>query len=111
MNQSSMPTEGGWRAKAAEWLFSQGVSTVLLALILLGIYRAVNYAMDTAVPAHLQKIQQGYVEIQQSNEQQIKWLAETFERERKAEREHAKESVQSIKELTAEIRQSRSDAN
>lgn len=50
-----------------EWLLNQGVSTVLLFLILAFMGHAVLYQ----IPLHLQTIQQGYKTIEESNDKQL----------------------------------------
>jgi hypothetical protein len=41
----------GWRAKALDWLFSQGVSTVLLFTVIGGVYRGVPQWIDQQTQA------------------------------------------------------------
>lgn len=93
-----------WRVEFCRWIFSQGPFAVILACLMWWLYTKSNYLIDTAVPEHLSKIQQGYREIQESNEKSIERLAATFEKEREREREVTKEAVNAIKELTVQIR-------
>lgn len=51
---------GGWKIRAANWLFSQGTSTVLLCAILGVNVWGGYYAMTTAIPQHINAIQAGY---------------------------------------------------
>lgn len=89
------------------WLYSQGVSTVLLVLILIAIYRAFYYVLKTAIPDHLKTIQDGYERIQTSHERQVVTLADTFRKERELERQHVSATTQAIRELTEELKESR----
>lgn len=50
------PMPATWKEMAAKWLFSQGVSTVLLVGILF--YAA--YVAQTVIPWHMQMMQSGY---------------------------------------------------
>lgn len=60
------------KTKAADWLYQQGVSTVLLFLI----FGAICYAGHTTLPKHLEQIQKGYqqhaLEINKAAEQMNK---------------------------------------
>ena len=78
------------------WLYSQGVSTVLLVLILIGCYRALPEAVD--------KIIASYERLDASHRSTITELTATFQSERERERQQTKEAVTAIRELTAEIR-------
>ena len=78
-----------WRSRMYDWLFSQGVSTVLLFAILIAVGYLGNYALTTAVPAHLKTIQDGYREIQAENKVQQKELLERFKDDRTRDREWA----------------------
>lgn len=49
-----------WRRLVLEWLFNQGVSTVLLIINVTVMVYFFNYALQTAIPAHLSAIQAGY---------------------------------------------------
>lgn len=95
-----------WRVELVRWIFSQGPFAVILACLMWWLYTKSNYLIDTAVPEHLNKIQQGYREIQASNKESTEKLAATFEKEREREREVTKEAVNAIKELTVQIRNS-----
>lgn len=48
--------------KATEWLFQQGVSTILLCAILGWLAWVSNYALNTAIPGHISQMQAGYKE-------------------------------------------------
>lgn len=94
---------GSLKAEGIRWIFTQGPFAVILAVLMWWLYTKSNYLIDTAVPQHLQKIQDGYKELQASHEKTVTKLADTFEKEREREREMAKDAVIAIKELTAEI--------
>lgn len=75
---------------AARWLFSQGVSTLLLFAILVGMYKMADYAMNTAIPEHLKQIQAGYEKIEAGHAKEVESLRSTFDKEReRAERHRA----------------------
>lgn len=79
------PTEtpSTWKDRLAEWLFSQGVSTVLLVAILAAIAYGGHHAMTTAIPKHLEQIQRGYKEVSEDHRQTVKEIVDSNERERK----------------------------
>jgi len=88
---NSKTAEGLWG-----WLYSQGVSTVLLVLILIGCYRALPAAVDQIIAS--------YERLDASHRSTITELTQTFQNERERERQQTKEAVTAIRELTAEIR-------
>ena len=71
---------------AARWLFSQGVSTLLLFAILVGMYKMTDYAINIAVPEHLKQIQLGYEKIESGHAKEVEALRATFEKEIERER-------------------------
>src|SRR5678815_3138115 len=88
-----------WKSAAASWLASQGVSTVLLVAILAAMTYCGNYAVKTAIPAHLEQIQKGYREqandnketvrdINAAHERSMKQVTDTFDREMQWHRDH-----------------------
>lgn len=78
------------------WLYSQGVSTVLLVLILIGCYRA--------LPAAVEQVTASYERLDSAHRLTIQELSESYQSERQREREQTKEAVTAIRELTEEIR-------
>lgn len=48
------------KSRALDWLFQQGVSTVLLAAILGLLAWGGKYMLEHAIPDHLRSIQEGY---------------------------------------------------
>lgn len=62
-----------WKSRAAEWLFSQGVSTVLL----FAIFAIAVYAVRTLVPMHLNQIQEGYERVGDD----LKSVADKFDKD------------------------------
>ena len=71
MSESKNPT---WKDLFSSWLFQQGVSTVLLlVLVVLGIY-----TLKVIVPEHLLLIQQGYERTEKSHEAQIKYIMDSL---------------------------------
>lgn len=71
---------------AARWLFSQGVSTLLLFAILVGMYKMADYAVNTALPEHLKQIQSGYEKIEAGHAKEVEALRSTFEKDIERER-------------------------
>lgn len=98
-------TSANWRTKAVEWIFSQGVSTILLLMILIGGYQVATYAFGVAVPAHLKQIQEGYERIEKSHDSRVRELIKTFENERTVERQHYENATSAVRELVQELRQ------
>lgn len=101
----------GWKQAVFEWLFRQGATTVLLFLIMLGLYVEVPKIV-AAVTASYEKINADNASniqaIHSSHTTQLKSLTDTFQEERSREREMTKEAVEAIKQLTQEIRNQRS---
>lgn len=62
-----------WKSRAADWLFSQGVSTVLLFAIL----AVAVYSVRDLVPRHLMQIQEGYQRVGED----LKDVAEKFDKD------------------------------
>lgn len=80
---SSAPTEPGepsMKRTAMSWLFQQEAQTVLLFLIVIAIGYGTYYAMDKAIPGHLDTIQKGYDRIQQQHEKSESRSIEVFEK-------------------------------
>ena len=65
-----------------KWIAKQGVTTVLLIAILGAILYGGYYAMTTAIPQHLDRIQAGYREVSIEHRTAI----ETIEKSRDADR-------------------------
>lgn len=75
---------------AARWAFSQGVSTLLLLAILAGMYKFADYAINFAIPKHLEQIQAGYEKIEAGHAKEVEQLRSTFEKQiERAERHRA----------------------
>ena len=55
------------KEKLADWLFNQGVSTVLL-FMLVAIFA---YGIKYMVPVHLKQIQEGYEKIESAHEREM----------------------------------------
>ena len=69
-----------FRSLLFSWLFSQGVSTVMLAAILIAMAYGGNYAMTTGIPAHLKQIQDGYREQGAANKEALREQQASFEK-------------------------------
>ena len=69
----------GWWDLLAKWLFSQGVSTVLLFAICLGIY--------VGVPRWLEIVNEGYVRQHNAFDAQLKNVLGQMERDQAKDRE------------------------
>lgn len=67
-----------------QWLAQQGASTVLLTGILCAIAYGGYYGMHTAVPAHLNQIQQGYTELGERHEKVVERIITAQDKEREA---------------------------
>ena len=65
---------------AIEWIRGQTFNNILLLAILASIGIAQWYAMTTAVPAHLQKIQDGYERINERHEAERTRTREVYDR-------------------------------
>lgn len=63
-----------------DWLYTQGVSTVLLVLLVGVLVWFARYAVMKAVPQHLESIQQGYKAIHDDCASERKETREMFER-------------------------------
>lgn len=85
------------------WLYSQGVSTVLLVLILWAIYRIIT----TVLPKHVETVQEGYERMGTSHKEVVVHLTETFRKERELERQQSAATNQAIRELTEQMRENR----
>lgn len=77
------------KEKVMDWLSQQGVSTVLLAAILVVLGWLGYFGMTTAVPAHLRQIQEGYEKIQKDYALSQKELLERMRDDRMRDREWA----------------------
>lgn len=77
----------GRSEKFWDWLYKQGVSTVLLILIFGALCWFGHYAVTTAIPQHLQQIQDGYEKIQSG-----------FERSQLKHSERLKDVIESYKD-------------
>lgn len=73
-------TQGNWRLVIVRWLAAQGVSTVLLCLILLALLYGMKYAMETAIPQHLDTIQKGYDRIGERHDKSLERMADSLDR-------------------------------
>ncbi|OGT57698.1 MAG: hypothetical protein A3E01_02875 [Gammaproteobacteria bacterium RIFCSPHIGHO2_12_FULL_63_22] len=72
---------GSLKAELLSAAIKQGPSFVVLCGILYGIYYFADYAMRTAVPAHLQQIQSGYEKIASDNKAMIEAHARVVEKQ------------------------------
>jgi len=70
------PTDKSWRDLAFRWMLSQGPSTVLLTIIIIG----GGYLAQVMIPAHLDTIQRGYEKLSERNDMAIERLATSHER-------------------------------
>jgi hypothetical protein len=60
----------------------QGPSFVVLLLILYGLWQMADYLMTEGVTKGIEQIKQGYREIQESHDKNLRGVIDTFERER-----------------------------
>ena len=85
MNGQPIDMEGkSLREILIQWLAQQGASTVLLTGILCAIAYGGYYGMHTAVPAHLNQIQQGYTELGERHEKVVERIITAQDKEREA---------------------------
>jgi hypothetical protein len=89
----------GFKARATDWLFLQGVSTILLGLLLVALGWAGKYAIETGIPMHLQMIQSGYAANAAVYEKSIDKLLESRKEERAADAEDRKAILEVLKSL------------
>ena len=68
-----------WKELFLRWTLNQGVSTVLLFAIFGVLFLGGRYAIETAIPSHLESIQHGYEKIEKSHQDAMK--AERTERD------------------------------
>jgi len=60
----------------------QGPSFVVLLLILYGLWHMADYLMTEGVTKGIEQIKQGYREIQESHDKNLRGVIDTFEKER-----------------------------
>lgn len=68
------------KSKAVDWLLGQPFNNVLLVAILGSIAYGFYYGVTVAVPAHLQLIQQGYREMEQSHKEERQQIMNMYDR-------------------------------
>lgn len=68
------------KSKAVDWLLGQPFNNVLLVAILGSIAYGFYYGVTVAVPAHLQMIQQGYREMEQSHKEERQQTMQMYDR-------------------------------
>ncbi len=69
-------SDNDWKRIGIKWLVNQGVSTVLLFLILVG----GGYMVYVMVPKHLDTIQAGYKEISDRHDAAVAKMADSHEK-------------------------------
>jgi hypothetical protein len=68
------------KSKAVDWLLGQPFNNVLLVAILGSLAYGMYYSITVAVPAHLQMIQQGYKEMEQSHKDERRETMQMYDR-------------------------------
>lgn len=89
-------TRRSWKESMFDWLFQQGVSTVLLFAILCAIGYALQYAMTTAIPQHIQSINQGNKAIAQECKEAVTLQAKECKEAVSQQAKEQKEAIQAI---------------
>lgn len=100
-----------WREKTADWLFAQGLGTVLLLLLVAGLLWFGHYAIETGIPRHLDQIQQGYKEISDKHEIVVKHISDRNESTIKQVIDQNDRDRQAILSLVKKIREQDAIAN
>lgn len=72
---SESPPQKTWKQLAADWLFAQGVSTVLLVVLV----ATLIYVIKVVVPEHIAMIQEGYREQRIAFQESLKQQAAMHE--------------------------------
>lgn len=80
----------GIREQLSDWLFQQGVSTVLLFAILAG----GMYAARVMVPAHIESIKDGYQKIEDSHRKEREDYLKSMVEQRDKDREVRKADLE-----------------
>ncbi|QDU60021.1 hypothetical protein Pan216_08580 [Planctomycetes bacterium Pan216] len=70
-----------WKSEILNAGLKQGPAFILLLLLLYGLWEFGTYVASVGVPAHLEQIKVGYLEIQQSHSENLERLLTSFERE------------------------------
>ena len=81
---------GGIREQLSDWLFQQGVSTVLLFAILAG----GMYAARVMVPAHIESIKEGYRQMEDSHKKEREDYLKAMVEQRDKDREVRKADLE-----------------
>ena len=71
-------TKQGIAAQAVEWAKGQPFNNLLLTAILGSIMYGTYFAMTTALPKHLEQIQNGYESLTDAHREERKELRETY---------------------------------
>lgn len=92
--------------RLSDWLFQQGVSTILLFTILGLLYWGMRYAMDVAVPRHLDQIRRGYQELdarqherEAARQQHNERFLQAFERDQERDYEFYGDALETVQRL------------
>ena len=71
------------RQRALDWLFNQGVSTVLLfSILMLGVY-----VVRDILPRHLEMIQSGYERMQEQHDNGLRQALDSFAEQQELNRD------------------------
>lgn len=92
-----------WKSMALSWIFSQGVSTVMLVAIFAVLCYGGNYAMTVAIPAHLTQIQAGYDKAAVQNKEALKDQQAMFERALKQVTDACEREMQLLERRTSSV--------
>lgn len=76
-----------WKSELLAAAIRQGPSFLILLLVLSGLWQTGRYVAEVGVPAHLDQIKQGYVEIQAAHSRDLQRVIAAFEAERSRSRD------------------------
>lgn len=98
---SNMGGPFDWRREVLQMAVRQGPAFLLLSLVLYGLYCSGQYAMTTAVPAHLESIKAGYKEVAGQMEKAADRMTVTFEKDATRDAEQNKAILSKLDEINS----------
>lgn len=90
-------TKATIKERAAEWVFQQGVSTVLLVAILAALGWIARYGLVTAIPNHIAALRQIVIDVESSHREERELRDKKFLEQHEKEREFLREVINSRK--------------
>lgn len=98
MNAKNVTDIDSWKMIGAKWLANQGPITVMFAALLTLLWYGGRYAMDDAIPKHLQAIQAGYDRQEASHTRALDRIIEAHNQSSQQLVEQMKESRDTFRE-------------